>query len=58
VFVTLSPGLLGRREEAGAQLRTLAHCHDEPGHDGSAGVHVIYEIRDETVVPGKPVRRQ
>lgn len=49
VFLRLSPGLLGHLQEARAQPGVLIHYYEKPAADGSVGVHVAYEIGEQTV---------
>ena len=49
VFLQLSPKLLSHLQQCGAQPGTLVHYYDKPGEDGSVGVHVAYEIGEQTV---------
>lgn len=49
VFGRLAPKLAGHIQRAGAQPGMLVGYYDEPDDDGSVGVHVAFEIRDQPV---------
>jgi DNA-binding transcriptional MerR regulator len=49
VFGRLGPKLAGHIQQAGAQPGMLVGYFDEPEEDGSVGVHVAFEIRDQPV---------
>lgn len=55
VFVALGPKLLDHLRQAGAQPGILVHYFDESAEDESFGVHVGYEIGEQTVHPGDGV---
>jgi len=52
LFGELGPKLIGRLRGAGAQPGMLVGYYDDPEEDGSVGVHVGYEIGDQTVPAG------
>jgi effector-binding domain-containing protein len=52
VFLALSPKLIAHLQQAGARPGVLVHYYDEPADDGSVGVHVGYEIGEQSVPPG------
>ncbi len=52
VFMELAPQLAEYVQRAGAQPGTLIGYYDEPAEDGSVGVHVGFEIGDQSVPPG------
>jgi effector-binding domain-containing protein len=56
VFLQLSPVLLSHLQRAGAQPGTLVHYYDKPRDDGTAGVHVAYEIGEQTVPAGDGIQ--
>jgi DNA-binding transcriptional MerR regulator len=49
LFGELAPKLYGRLSKVGAQPGMLVGYYDDPAEDGSVGVHVAYEIGDQTV---------
>jgi DNA-binding transcriptional MerR regulator len=49
VFGRLGPRLASHIQQAGAQPGMLVGYYDEPEEDGSVGVHVAFEIRDQPV---------
>lgn len=52
VFGRLAPTLIGHLQEAGARPGILVGYYDEPAEDGSVGVHVAYEIGEQSVPAG------
>ena len=49
VFERLAPVLIGHLEDAGARSGMLVGYYDEPEEDGSVGVHVAYEIGEQSL---------
>ena len=49
VFLALSPKLIDHLERAGARPGTLVHYYEKPAEDGTVGVHVGYEIGEQSV---------
>ena len=49
VFERLAPKLIGHLQQAGARPGMLVGCYDEPEEDGSVGVHVAYEIGEQSI---------
>jgi len=52
LFGELAPKLIGHLRGAGAQPGMLVGYYDDPEEDGTVGVHVGYEIGDQTVPAG------
>jgi DNA-binding transcriptional MerR regulator len=55
LFVELVPKLIGHIQQFGAQPGTMVGYYDEPDEDGSVGVHVGFEIGDQSVSAGDGV---
>jgi DNA-binding transcriptional MerR regulator len=55
VFRRLAPRLISHIQSAGARPGLLVGYYDEPGEDGSVGVHVAFEIGDQTVRAGERI---
>jgi effector-binding domain-containing protein len=51
VFGRLAPKLIGHLQEAGARPGMLVGYYDEPAEDGTVGVHVAFEIGEQSVPP-------
>jgi DNA-binding transcriptional MerR regulator len=49
VFGRLGPRLASHIQQAGAQPGTLVGYYDDPEEEGSVGVHVAFDIRDQAV---------
>jgi DNA-binding transcriptional MerR regulator len=49
VFMRLAPMLIDRLQEADARPGMMVGYYDEPTEDGSVGVHVAYEIGEQSV---------
>lgn len=49
LFVRLAPELARRLQEAGVRPGMMVGYYDEPAEDGSVGVHVAYEIGEQSV---------
>lgn len=52
VFLALSPKLIGHLEQEGARPGMLVHYYDQRAEDGTIGVHVGYEIGQQSVRAG------
>jgi DNA-binding transcriptional MerR regulator len=52
LFMELVPKLVGHIQGVGAQPGTMVGYYDEPNEDGSVGVHVAFEIGDQSVSVG------
>jgi effector-binding domain-containing protein len=55
LFMELTPKLVGHIQRAGAQPGTMIGYYDDPAEDGSVGVHVAFEIGDQSVSAGDGV---
>jgi effector-binding domain-containing protein len=55
LFLALAPRLIDHLQQAAARPGTLVHYYDEPADDGSVGVHVAYEIGQQSVPAGDGV---
>lgn len=55
LFEELAPRVAKHVGQAGARPGTMVGYYDEPTDDGSVGVHVAFEIGEQTVTPGAGV---